>query len=138
MLKNTLHLKCFKSFKSFKTLSHDNFLKLYKSARNFHFIVLYCDFVKLLQDLLKSSNEFVWLKVHDEAFKTLKSAIVKDVILKYFDLSLPIYIYTETDTSKKGIGVIMLQPDNSVENTSHTEVPNNLRPVFFASKTNDE
>ena len=29
----------------------------------------------------------------------------------------------------------MLQPDNSVENTSHTEVSNNLRPVFYASKT---
>ena len=29
----------------------------------------------------------------------------------------------------------MLQADNSVENTSHTEVPNNLRPVFYASKT---
>ena len=29
----------------------------------------------------------------------------------------------------------MLQPDNSVENTSCTEVPNNLRPVFYASKT---
>ena len=53
--------------------------------------------------------------------------------LKYFDSNLPIYI--ETDASKKGIGVVMLQPDNSVENTSHTEVPNNLRPVFYASKT---
>ena len=90
-------------------------------------------FRKPLQDLLKSSNEFVWLKVHDDAFKTLKSAIVKDVTLKYFDSSLPIYI--ETDALKKGIGVVMLQLDNSVENTSHTEVPNNLRPVFYASKT---
>ena len=27
---------------------------------------------------------------------------------------------------KKGIGVVMLQPDDSVENTSCTEVPNNL------------
>ena len=83
--------------------------------------------------MLKSSNKFVWLKVHDEAFKTLKNATVKDVTLKYFDSNLP--IYTETDTSKKGIGVVMLQPDNSVENTSRTEVPNNLRPVFYASKT---
>ena len=83
--------------------------------------------------MLKSSNEFVWLKVHDEAFKTLKNAIMKDVMLKYFDSNLPIYI--ETDALKKGIGVVMLQPDNSVENTSHTEVPNNLRPVFYASKT---
>ena len=40
-------------------------------------------------DLLKSSNEFVLLKVHDKAFKTLKSAIMKDVILKYFDSNLP-------------------------------------------------
>ena len=29
----------------------------------------------------------------------------------------------------------MLQPDDSVENTSHTEVPNNLRPVFYTSET---
>ena len=97
------------------------------------FISHLSSFRKLLQDLLKSSNEFVWLKVHDNAFKTLKSAIVKDVTLKYFDSSLPIYI--ETDALKKGIGVVMLQPDNSAENTSHTEVPNNLRPVFYASKT---
>ena len=89
-------------------------------------------FRKLLQDLLKSSNEFVWLKVHDKAFKTLKNAIVKDVTLKYFDSNLPII---ETDSSKKGIGVVMLQPDNSVENTSNTDEPNNLRPVFYASKT---
>ena len=58
---------------------------------------------------------------------------MKDVTLKYFDSNLPIYI--ETDVSKKGIGVVMLQPDDSVENTSCTEVPNNLRPVFYASKT---
>ena len=58
---------------------------------------------------------------------------MKDVTFKYFDSSLP--IYTETDASKKGIGVVMLQPDNSVENTCHTEVPNNLRPVLYASKT---
>ena len=97
------------------------------------FIPHLSSFRKPLQDLLKSSNEFVWLKVNDEAFKTLKNAITKDVTLKYFDSNLPIYI--ETDASKKGIGVLMLQPDNSVENTSCMEVPNNLRPVFYASKT---
>ena len=96
------------------------------------FIPHLSSFRKLLQDLLKSS-EFVWLKVHDEAFKILENAIVKDVTLKYFDSNLSIYI--ETDALKKGIGVVMLQPDNSVENTSRTEVPNNLRPVFYASKT---
>ena len=97
------------------------------------FIPHLSSFRKPLQDLLKSSNKFVWLKVHDNAFKTLESAIVKDVTLKYFDSSLPIYI--ETYASKKGIGVVMLQPDNSMENTSHTELSNNLRPVFYTSKT---
>ena len=97
------------------------------------FIPHLSSFRKPLQDLLKSSNKFFWLKVHDKAFKTLKNAIVKDVKLKYFNSNLPIYI--ETDASKKGIGVVMLQPDNSVENTSCTDVPNNLRPVFYASKT---
>ena len=58
---------------------------------------------------------------------------MKDVMLKYFDSNLPIYI--EIDALKKGIGVVMLQLDNSVENTSCTEVPNNIRPVFYASKT---
>ena len=63
----------------------------------------------------------------------MKSAIVKDVTLKYFDSSLPIHI--ETDALKKVIGVMVLQPDNPVENTSCTDVPNNLRPVFYTSKT---
>ena len=97
------------------------------------FIPHLSSFRKPLQDLLKSSNKFVWLKVYGKAFKTLKNAIMKDVMLKYFDLNLPIYI--ETNTLKKGIGVVIIQPDNSVENTSRTEVPNNLRPVFYASKT---
>ena len=58
---------------------------------------------------------------------------MKDVTLKYFDSNLPIYI--ETDASKKGIGVVMLQSDNSMENTSRTDIPNNPRPDFYASKT---
>ena len=97
------------------------------------FIPHLSSFRKPLQDLLKNSSECVWLKVYDEAFKTLKNAIVKDVTLKYFDSNLP--IHTERDVLKKGIGVVMLQPDVQVENTSHREVPNNLRPVFYASKT---
>ena len=51
--------------------------------------------------------------MHDEAFKNLKSAIVKDITLNYFDTNLPIFI--ETDASKKGIGVVLMQPDPSVQ-----------------------
>ena len=58
---------------------------------------------------------------------------MKDITLKYFDANLPIYI--ETDANKKGIGVVLMQPDSNVQNTSKTTVPNNLRPVYYASKT---
>ena len=90
---------------------------------------------KPLQDLLKHSSvkEFSWLDTHTEVFNNLKTAICKDVTLKYFDSSLPIYI--ECDDSKKGIGMVMLQPDSTIENTSKSDVPNNLHPVFYASKT---
>ena len=91
---------------------------------------------KPLQDLLKQSSvdtEFLWLDTHTDAFNRLKTAICKDVTLKYFNSSLPIYI--ECDASKKGIGVVMLQPDSAIENTSKSDVPNNLCPVFYASKT---
>ena len=91
---------------------------------------------KPLQDLLKQSvvdTEFLWLDNHTEAFNKLKTAVCKDITLKYFDSSLPIYI--ECDASKEGIGVVMLQPDSAIENTSKSDVPNNLRLVFYASKT---
>ena len=73
------------------------------------------------------------MSVHNEAFRKLKSAIVKDMMLKYFDANLPIYI--ETDASKKGIGEVLMQPDPNVQNTSKTSVPNNIIPVYYASKT---
>ena len=67
------------------------------------------------------------MSIHDKAFKKLKSAIVKDMTLKYFDANLPIYI--ETDASKKGTGVLLMQPDPNVQNMSKTTVP------YYASKT---
>ena len=91
---------------------------------------------KPLQDLLKQcavNTEFLWLDNHTDAFNKLKTAMCRDVTLKYYDSSLPIYI--ECDASKKGIGVVMLQPDSTIENTSKSDVPNNLRPLFYASKT---
>ena len=38
-------------------------------------------------------------------------------------------------TVKTGIGVAMLQEDCIVQNISRCDIPNNLRPISFASKT---
>ena len=110
-------------------------LQLFVGSVNYlsKFIPYLSDLRRPLQELLKKENEFCWMSIHDEAFKKLKSAIVKDMTLKYFDANLPIYI--ETDASKKGIGVVLMQPDPDVQNMSKTTVPNNLRPVYYASKT---
>ena len=45
------------------------------------------------------------------------------------------YLYIYSDASKKGIGMVMLQPESTIENTSKSDVPNNLHPVYYASKT---
>ena len=97
------------------------------------FIPYLSDFRRSLQELLKKENEFCWMPVHDEAFKKLKSAIVKDMTLKYFNANLPIYI--ETDATKNSIGVVLMQPDPNMKDTSKNAVPKNLRLVYYASKT---
>ena len=67
---------------------------------------------------------------------TTLPTIVKDITLKYFDSRLLIYI--KTDASKKGIGMVLMQPDSAITNTSKMATPNNFRPVFYASKTHTE
>ena len=54
--------------------------------------------------------------------------------LQFYDASKPLYI--EVDTSKKGIGAMMLQQDSIVPNiVKSNEVLMNLRPISYASKT---
>ena len=97
------------------------------------FIPYLSDLHQPLQELLKSSNEFVWTEVHDTAFSQLKQAICKDITLRFFDSDLSLYI--EVDASKKDIGAVMLQPDKNTKTTSSSSIPNTLRPVSYASKT---
>ena len=45
-------------------------------------------------------------------------------------------MYIEVDTSKKGIGAVVLQQDSVIPNTSKSsEIPTNIRPISYASKT---
>ena len=99
-----------------------------------HFLAFLSDLCMLLQALLKKSTEFVWTMVHQRAFNQIKLHVLNDVKLQFYDTKKPLYI--EVDTSKKGIGAVMLQGDSTVPNMAKSdEIPTNLRPISYASKT---
>ena len=97
------------------------------------FLAFLSDLHAPLQLLLKKASEFIWTDTHTIAFSCLKEHVSNDVKLQFFDSSKPLYI--EVDASKWGIGVAMLQCDPIVKNSSTTEIPNNLHPISYASKT---
>ena len=86
-----------------------------------------------LQPLLKKDSEFIWTDTHTIAFNHLKEHVSNDVKLQFFDCSKPLFI--EVDASKHGTGAVMLQSDPIMRNTSTSEIPDNLRPISYASKT---
>ena len=61
-----------------------------------------------LRGLLKPKNAFVWTPAQEEAFATVKKALVSPPILAQFDPSLPTML--QTDASRlKGLGYALLQ-----------------------------
>ena len=87
-----------------------------------------------LQALLKKVTEFVWTTVHQHVFDQIKLHVSNDVKLQFYDTNKPLYI--KVDTSKKGIGAVILQGDSIVPNTAKSdEILMNLRPISYASKT---
>ena len=86
-----------------------------------------------LQNLLQIDSEFIWTNIHQQTFDQLKLHVSNDVKLDFHDSNKPLYV--EVDTSKKGIGAIMLQEDSIVKNISKCDIPNNLCPISYASKT---
>ena len=84
------------------------------------------------------------MPVHQKAFDEIKLHVSNDVKLQFYDFSKSLYI--EVDTSKKGIGTVMLQEDiivinrdsnhnSNSDSKSGSEIPTNLRPILYASKT---
>jgi hypothetical protein len=62
---------------------------------------------KPLTKLLKKHSLFSWTAVHEQAFQTLKQAIVASPVLALPDFTLQFQI--ETDASEGGIGVVLMQ-----------------------------
>ena len=83
--------------------------------------------------MLKKENDFIWAQNHQTCFDKIKEVVCKDVTLKFYDPNLPIFI--ETDASQNGIGVVLLQPLDSNFTLDENNIPTQLMPVAFASKT---
>ena len=73
------------------------------------------------------------MPVHQQAFDQLKLHVSNDIKLQFYNASKPLYM--EVDTSKKGIGAVMLQEDTIMKDVSKSDIPMNLRPISYASKT---
>ena len=91
------------------------------------FLAFLSDLCAPLQSLLKKDTQFAWTSVHQHAFDQIKLHVSNDVKLQFYDANRPLYI--EVDTSKKGIGMVMLQEDSIMKDDSKSEIPTNLRPI---------
>ena len=76
-----------------------------------------------LRELSKQKARFKWESRHQKCFDQLLSEFRKDVLLRYYDINSPIYIFT--DAHKTGLGAILAQGE-SLETA---------RPVAVASRS---
>ena len=70
-----------------------------------------------LRCLTKKGVDFVWSEQCDTAFKCMKDKITRTPVLAFYDPNVPLTV--QTDSSKDGLGVVLMQ---------------NGRPVEYASK----
>lgn len=67
---------------------------------------------KPLTNLLRKGQLFVWTSVHEEAFVTLKYALISAPALAMPDFQKQFVV--ETDASDKGIGAVLIQSDHPI------------------------
>ena len=58
-----------------------------------------------LRNLTKEQNQFIWSKVHQDAFNKLTQLISEPPLLRYYDLEEEVTI--ETDASDYGLGAVL-------------------------------
>ena len=75
-----------------------------------------------LRELLRDRCEFEWTSEHEAEWSCLKTTLTTEPVLTFFDPSKRIKI--STDSSKDGIGAVLLQADEE-----------DWKPVAYASRT---
>jgi hypothetical protein len=98
-------------------------IQVFLGFANFYrrFIEGYSRVVLPLTNLLKKTKKFLWTKLAQEAFDTLKTLFTTAPILKHFDPDLPTHLHA--DSSGAAISGIISQPHDGV-----------LHPVAFWSR----
>ena len=76
-----------------------------------------------LRELTKKGCRFVWSEKHESSFRSLVSSFKNDVLLRYFDCSLPAFIVVDGHVS--GLGAMLMQGSSLQD----------ARPVAVASRT---
>ena len=90
---------------------------------NAEFIPAFAMKAATLRELTKDRVRFRWEQKHQECFNQLLASFRKDVLLRYFDITKPTYLFTDAHIT--GIGAILAQGD-SLETA---------KPVAIASRT---
>ena len=76
-----------------------------------------------LRDLTKRQVRFKWTKEHQKNFEELIEAFKKDVLLRYFDMGKPTFVFTDAHIT--GLGAMLAQGESRTT----------AKPVAFASRT---
>ncbi len=75
-----------------------------------------------LRDLTKRQVRFKWTKEHQKNFEELIEAFKKDVLLRYFDMGKPTFVFTDAHIT--GLGAMLAQRESRTT----------AKPVAFASR----
>ncbi|UYV81241.1 hypothetical protein LAZ67_20000442, partial [Cordylochernes scorpioides] len=86
------------------------------------FIEYFVEKAAPLHEVLKKDNKFTWNSDQQDAFDSLKKALMSEPVLAYFEEQLPTELHT--DASGYGIGAVLVQINDGKE-----------RPVGYASRT---
>jgi protein tyrosine phosphatase len=72
--------------------------------------------VKLITELLKKGNKYIWNDACDEAFKILKKLLTTSPMLTQSDIAKPFDVYC--DASGIGLGGVLMQEDQVISYSS--------------------
>jgi hypothetical protein len=71
------------------------------------FILNFSKIAKLITELLKKENKYVWSDACDEAFKNLKKLLTTSPVLAQPDIAKPFDVYC--DASGTSLGGVLMQ-----------------------------